>query len=220
MKRNLLLILVFSLIAQFSFAQLMFSETEFNETLPLDTEVELIFNVTNSSTEAMTIKWERTENFPNDDWYSFMCDKQQCFIPSVSDNQFNVDPNEVLEFKVTISASTNELGSVSFSIYDVNDPSNSGNVVFNVNDTSNNDYINVENVKVYPNPASDYIKLSNADGIATMEVFNIIGKKVKNFTDVQTDQAYNVSDLPKGMYMVRLLDDEGEALGTKRISIR
>ena len=76
-------------------------------------------------------------------------------------------------------------------------------------------------LSVYPNPATDFIALSeNADpAVAFLAVYNLVGKKVKDFEYVRGDH-YTVSDLPKGVYLVQVQDRQRRTLSTKKIEKR
>jgi hypothetical protein len=74
-------------------------------------------------------------------------------------------------------------------------------------------------LSVFPNPATDYFKVSENNWVQTIAVYNLAGRKVSNFTYAD-DLKYDVSNLPKGMYLIQMLDFHGQTLGTRRISIR
>lgn len=74
-------------------------------------------------------------------------------------------------------------------------------------------------IKIFPNPATDYIELSQNDKVSKVIVFNLVGKEMKRF-DAGEGQRYNVSDLPKGLYLVQLVDKSGQTIITQRVSKR
>ncbi|WP_449399921.1 T9SS type A sorting domain-containing protein [Chryseobacterium wanjuense] len=76
--------------------------------------------------------------------------------------------------------------------------------------------VSVENkLEIYPNPVKDnfYIK-SDIKSNAKISVVDMSGKIVKTFTG--KSQSYNLSDLPKGNYMI-LIDNEKETIRKKII---
>ncbi len=77
--------------------------------------------------------------------------------------------------------------------------------------TSNDD------IQVYPNPAVDYIMISDNETVTKVWIYNILGKRVKAY-DVEIDMKYDLRDLPKGMYIVRLLDHDNNLILTRRIN--
>ena len=75
----------------------------------------------------------------------------------------------------------------------------------------------LKNVKVYPNPATDFIKIaSDNEIILTAEIFTLQGQKLlENHRCLSLD----VSQLPAGMYLVRITNDQGDT-GVFKISIK
>lgn len=74
-------------------------------------------------------------------------------------------------------------------------------------------------IKIFPNPASDYIELTDNEKVSRIVVFNLVGKEMKRF-DAVNGQRYNISELPKGLYLVQLVDKTGQTIVTQRVSKR
>ena len=74
-------------------------------------------------------------------------------------------------------------------------------------------------IQVFPNPVADYLGVSHNDQIEKVQVFNLVGKTVKNF-DYLKGRNYYLGDLPKGIYLVQFSDKRSKTLVTKRISKR
>lgn len=72
-------------------------------------------------------------------------------------------------------------------------------------------------IKIYPNPAINFIGLNEVAGVASIVVYNLVGRKMKNFNALKGEK-YNISDLPKGMYLVQLKGTNGKVLTTQRMS--
>lgn len=73
---------------------------------------------------------------------------------------------------------------------------------------------------VFPNPTTEFISVVDANNsISTIEVYNLVGKKVKTFA-FHAGEKYVVADLPKGMYLVRILDKEKSILSTQKVNKR
>ncbi|HMN89598.1 MAG TPA: T9SS type A sorting domain-containing protein [Saprospiraceae bacterium] len=75
------------------------------------------------------------------------------------------------------------------------------------------------NIKVFPNPATDYIELSDNDKVTQVLIFNLVGKEMKRF-DAAAGQKYYISELPRGLYLVQLIDRSGQPITTQRVSKR
>lgn len=75
------------------------------------------------------------------------------------------------------------------------------------------------NLKIYPNPASNFFKLKEVSGVTSIIVYNLVGRKIKQF-QTHKNKAYTITDLPKGMYLIQFLGLEGKILTTQRLSKR
>jgi hypothetical protein len=75
-------------------------------------------------------------------------------------------------------------------------------------------------VSVYPNPATNYISVNKDEHLLEIAVFNLVGRKLKTFRDIKKDEQYDVSDLPNGMYLVQVIDDNKKIVTTQRINKR
>ena len=73
-------------------------------------------------------------------------------------------------------------------------------------------------IKIYPNPATDFFTLEANIPIGKVEIFNIVAEKIK--TIYSTDQEYNVAELPRGTYLVRIYNLQNQTLKTLRIRKR
>jgi hypothetical protein len=73
---------------------------------------------------------------------------------------------------------------------------------------------------VYPNPATEFVSVQDqADAVGQLNVFNILGKKVKGFEASKGEQ-YFVGDLPKGVYLIQLVGRNKQVLKSQKIEKR
>ncbi|MEZ4985062.1 MAG: T9SS type A sorting domain-containing protein [Saprospiraceae bacterium] len=77
----------------------------------------------------------------------------------------------------------------------------------------------VADIQIYPNPAVDYIQVTDNSEVRKVVLYNLAGRSVKNFT-YQAGERYFIGDLPKGMYLVQLLGAQDKRVATRRVSIR
>lgn len=75
----------------------------------------------------------------------------------------------------------------------------------------------LEGVWVYPNPTANVLNVKCPAG-TKMEVYNILGAKVKTQNSVQKNAALNVSGLASGLYVVKL-NSEGKT-ATKKFQVK
>lgn len=70
----------------------------------------------------------------------------------------------------------------------------------------------IEEIKVFPNPAIDYIQISTGAAIIKKIVItNIFGKEVKVFQHYNNAQ-HDISELKPGLYIIRMLDEKNKIM--------
>lgn len=74
-------------------------------------------------------------------------------------------------------------------------------------------------LKIYPNPATDYIGLNNDTKVSEIKILNLVGKEVKHF-HVLKGEKYPVMDIRNGMYLVQLINESGNIMTTQRLQKR
>ncbi len=83
----------------------------------------------------------------------------------------------------------------------------------------NKDVFQKNDIKIYPNPAFNFIGLNEISSVNTIIIYNLVGRKMKNFI-AEKGKKYFIADLPKGMYLVQLLGRDGKVVTTQRMSKR
>lgn len=74
-----------------------------------------------------------------------------------------------------------------------------------------------EDLVVFPNPVVSYFKIGYSERVQRIHVMNPIGRKVRSF-DYDSKGQYDIGDLPRGFYLVQLLDANNVVVRTQRIS--
>lgn len=74
-------------------------------------------------------------------------------------------------------------------------------------------------LQIFPNPATDYISVTKNDVVKKVMIFNLVGRQMKDFEAIDGEKYY-VGDLPRGMYLVQLLDANDQAITTQRVNKR
>ena len=69
--------------------------------------------------------------------------------------------------------------------------------------TANVDKNNLLEISLYPNPAKSELNISAKNVIENATIYSILGKKVKSFTVNATSKSLDVSNLSKGIYILR-----------------
>ena len=64
------------------------------------------------------------------------------------------------------------------------------------------------NIILYPNPSTNFIVVDGLKNDNFIEVINLQGQVVKNLNVSNTKTTLDVSELPKGIYFIRINSDE------------
>lgn len=63
------------------------------------------------------------------------------------------------------------------------------------------------NISMYPNPTNNYLNISSDNIISKVSIYNILGKQVKNIQINEKSKNIDVSNLSKGVYMIKYTVD-------------
>ncbi len=71
------------------------------------------------------------------------------------------------------------------------------------------------NISVFPNPVVNSLRISNSTNVFRVKLFNQSGVLLKDVEEIQ--QTINVSDIPKGYYIMKVYDKSGKVISNKKI---
>ena len=74
-------------------------------------------------------------------------------------------------------------------------------------------------VKVFPNPASQFVTLTVSDQVAHFVVYNVLGRPVKKYEVIEGGM-YDIAELPPGMYLIQLVNNQNKIINTQRLHKR
>lgn len=73
-----------------------------------------------------------------------------------------------------------------------------------------------ENV-IYPNPVNDVLNIKSTKEIKELHIFNMVGQKVYSEKNREKNSSVRTSNLPKGMYILQTIDQQGNTKSSKFI---
>ena len=97
-----------------------------------------------------------------------------------------------------------------------------GTITITFNETLSVDTLNINEVSLYPNPSNGQFNVvtSNANTLKETLVYDVLGKQVARFENKSADNQtqFDLTQLNKGIYLVRLLLEDGSQ-STKKVVI-
>lgn len=221
MKKNLLftiaslLVLPYTLMAQLSITP----NPAIVENVDI-TKSEVIASGTikNGFDAPKDLVWTRNIIMLSDSWTTAVCDKNTCYLTTIDTAEFNLAAGEENTMNVYIYPENNEgMAIVEVTVTDKNDDSISvkGTYYFNASPNSTQEVEGVK-VDVFPNPTAGRIRIASAPGLQQVQVFSMTGQNVHQ-TQLDSGEWLDIQHLPKGTYLLRLVDDSRQTLGAQLI---
>lgn len=187
--------------------------------------------LTNTTTTDAELRWTVVRINVPVEWRAQLCDENSCYA---FDQKTNIDEN--VEVPLILEAGTESImdlgvrhnGTPGVGIYEIRVTtvadtttllaSNTVEITANALQTSIEEF-SKNSVKIFPNPTNDFFTLTENTFVSEIQIFNIVGKRMA-IAPFQNGDALNVSSYPNGLYLVRMLNDEGEVLKTTRLTKR
>ncbi len=198
-------------------------------TQPEDMIAEAFLN--NITSDTLFMKWERILDDTHEGWKTAVCDANICVFPEVSFNEFVLYPNEsgfsllVHAYPggepggIFVNGAMPGEGEVHLKVTNLNDPADTLIAVYLFTLTGSPildlTELELETINIFPNPATDYFTLTETQEIQQLVIYTILGNRVKVF-NVNSNQNYNISDLPNGSYFIGLINEEQKTVKTLR----
>ena len=211
-------------------AQISVDPGTFAATISQDAKLEIPMTVSNTTTDSYQVFWKlvKSSDFPTD-WATQVCDGNLCY-------GFNLDacpPNKPNDFGPQHSSSgawslkvdpkgVKGTGKLHMEFYSDKDFTNKigtteVDAMVVADNLLNTNKINTDRLTLYPNPALYSFSLKDDAGVAQISLVSVIGKEV--WTKKHNKGAtYDVSDLNKGIYLVRMFNSNGKIIKTIRLN--
>lgn len=223
MKRNLLYTFILLFVANLAISQISIDPQSIEFNGDGQDEMTKYVSISNNTGGVLNLYWKfvPAEGYPSD-WTTQICDINLCYAPNTLSSS-PIMPNEILdgttvEFSFKIWNYSGGIQGNSYGILYLYDDAGFTNVVAEtsapVTSTSN---IDLRDLVIYPNPTTEFIQLKNDASIASISIFNIVGRVVKTFNHT-AGMIHDVTTLRSGMYLVRLEDKDGDVIKSMRLS--
>lgn len=176
-----------------------------------------------SETDTLTLKWERNVISITEGWLSSVCDNNKCYGPDTEASPENtpvvLPPGEASNLDIYIFP--NEVVGAAEIDVTVTDVANSDNTItgkYNIDTTTpTQDLFANGEVQIFPNPTINAFQIKNDKHVRRVKIYNIIGKEVANYNHIRGSQ-YEVSNYQKGIYIIRLFDQNYKMIKVLRLN--
>ena len=181
--------------------------------------------VTNLLATGNGLYWVRNEIYLPPGWGSAICDKTACYFESVGERALDLSANEQSIFDVHLYTHSmpGDSAVIQFCVFEVNDTSTAQCKTYTFRaglSSSSNLEIDHVSLKISPNPTSDYFNINSEQTIGRVELYNVIGSKIRTYDSRET-ATFNIADLPIGIYLVRIYNEtNNRVLSTLRLKKR
>ena len=181
----------------------------------------------NTSNSTKKFGWKRTIVAMTNGWQALVCDGKGCWNApnSESSEQIDVAANSVNMLDVGIRPNhTAGSATIELKVYEIGNEANAvtGRYLFTTATTTatKESAKSTTGVKVFPNPATDFFSIQDDyDVVERVVVYNMIGRVMRNYaTNTNTANRYSMTDLPEGLYVIRLLNAKGGTVKTIRLN--
>lgn len=225
MKQFLLILLL--AFSTYSFGQVEVIDSNIVvEVLPDVNELKKDIRIVNTTGDVLEFYWDlNRENTPSE-WQFKVCDTNLCYdwdletCPCSQTNFFM--PGDTAAMQIYIRPNGVEgVSDIHFRVLQAcgRDSTYADWPVSYIVDSSvSTHFEEVENNQVlFPNPSSSFFKIKNDEEVADVMVYNIIGKKIFQEKH-RPGRSHDVSNLNKGIYLVRLLDKSHNIIKVLRLN--
>ena len=228
---NILILVALLLTSSIAISQVTIeSEVDSILTIGSTNQFELVgrVNVTNNGADTASFTWVRDESNLVDGWQSYIYDHIQCSFTSIDTRSFDLSPGQVgyIQFHLT----PREICGKGYGLMTLTDDKDSSNFVeirydFIVNNadgslceiTNSVNNFKLDNIQAYPNPTLNMFTLTDIPAeLQCIHIYDILGKRVKTYW-LMGAMNFDVSDLIRGIYLVKLTNMNGENLKTIKL---
>lgn len=188
-----------------------------------------VHNTVNNLTSGnLAINWKVVDSSIAPGWtIDGICDNQLCYPwgtvqPGALQTSGDIEASKSMDFKVQYSTTGAAIGSMTSVTIRFSESLNSKTATFIATKvpTGVTSVTRIEDdVVLYPNPAKDDLNVvfSNTT-VRNIAVYNLIGKIVSIYKVNGNSAKLNVSNIPSGIYFVRLLDGQGRIVATRKFT--
>jgi len=208
-----LAILLFAFYGAFS-QSFTLSKKMVNVEGPNSSTEDALSTITNTSTDPAdtNFSWNILAYSMPAEWFVSFCDNKDCYsgLSQGMTKNFILKPNASGPLKASFDFQNKQATAcMVITVNSVKVPANIDTVTYcatswrtGIAETNSN-----RSIAAYPNPVKENLNISfPVKDKVTLEIYNVVGAKVKSISTDQSSNSINVQDLDNGMYFIRIKD--------------
>lgn len=191
---------------------------------PLEFETVAHAFIRNTGTETVTVRWIRRVEAITMGWNSAICDINACYSVNIDTTPpealLTLAPGDSSMLDVHVRPFGIDGGAkIKVVIEDIANAENFVSGEFLFNEVTSASDLRTESIKVFPNPASDYFQLTDYDRVNQVVIYNLVGQELRRFNSFPGAR-FNIGNLQRDIYLVRLVDKRNKIIKTFRLNKR
>ncbi len=192
---------------------------------PMEFETIAHSYIKNNGEDTVTVQWIRTVEEISMGWQSAICDINACYAVEVdttpSEFLLKLAPGDSSMLNVYIRPSGIEgSAKIKVTVVEVDNKDNAvaAEYLFNQS-TPARDLTETRAISIFPNPAVNHFQLSDYQDVSEVAIYNLVGSELLRYSTFPGAQ-FNIGDLQRGIYLVRIIDYRNEVIKTLRLNKR
>lgn len=190
-------------------------------------KIPLYFTVTNTSDVTQQFFWDidRPAGIPAD-WDFSICDTNTCYDWGRETSPCNEPSVLAAGASATFTLNTNPNGlsgnhAVNFRILSDCDAASSAIIAktqtFDVTAPENVTAPQKSDILIYPNPTFNSFQVTDDSNIKSLSIYNVVGSEMMTLRHTK-GKYHDVSKLDKGIYLVRMIDNDNDVVKVIRMT--
>ncbi len=198
--------------------------------------IDLYNNLTNLTSDTIRVNWKVLSHTLPPSWVSGasfgICDNVTCYDGQILSGSVQttdtIGANATMPFKLQLDVSSSSVvpttGTPYTATIELSQGSTTDTVIFAAYKWNTNNVGKVtmsrEDVVLYPNPAYNEVNVTfNRElGVRNVAIYNLVGKQVSAYRVNGTSAKIDIEKIPAGIYFLRLSDNNGRVVATRRFT--
>lgn len=143
---------------------------------------------------------------------------EYCSYTISNNSSYSPSINLTSDSKIVYQNKDAELSYFKLGSCEVLNPTCAPSLIYSLkNDIISEESVSDDNINLYPNPVDSYLNIDYFGESATLILYTIEGSAVINVTLLKGENAINLKDISKGLYIVKIIEPKNNNIITRKI---